>query len=149
MRPKRAPARSLDACLKADSGLARLSAHANRLMRLQRLFEAATPLARQSRIANLKLGKVVIHAANGAVAAKLRQMEPRLAAVFRCEAAEVTGIEIRVQPGGGQRPAVRPAISAAIGSQQKQALTSLANDLPEGSELKAALERLVNRSRGR
>jgi hypothetical protein len=149
MRPKRAPARSLDDCLKADSGLARLSAHANRLMRLQRLFEAATPLARQSRIANLKLGKVVIHAANGAVAAKLRQMEPRLAAVFRCEAAEVTGIEIRVQPAGGQRPAIRPAISAAIGTQQKHALTSLANGLPEGSELKAALERLVSRSKGR
>lgn len=149
MRPKRAPARSLDDCLKADSGLARLSAHANRLIRLQRLFEAATPLARQSRIANLKLGKVVIHAANGAVAAKLRQMEPRLAAVFRCEAGEVTGIEIRVQPNGGQRPTIRPATAAAIGSQQKQALTSLASGLPEGSELKAALERLVSRSRGR
>jgi len=130
----------------ADAELARLSGHARRLLGMQRVFEAATPLARQSRVANYKLGRIVIYAANGAVAAKLRQLEPRLAALFRSEATEVTGIDIRVQPGTANRPQQPKKTLTEIGDQQKQALTSLADGLPEGSTLKAALARLVDRS---
>ena len=130
----------------ADTELARLSGHARRLLGLQRTFESATPLARQSRVANYKLGRIVIYAANGAVAAKLRQMEPRLAALFRTEALEVTGIDIRVQPGTDNRPPPAKKPFTGIGNQQKQALTSMAISLPEGSALKAALVRLVDRS---
>lgn len=130
----------------ADAGLARLSGHARRLVGLQRTFESATPLARQARVANFKLGKIVIYAANGAVAAKLRQIEPRLAAAFRSVAPEVTGTEIRVQPANGNPRIVRPIARAKIGDKQKQALTSLAKGLPEGSTLSAALRRLVERS---
>jgi hypothetical protein len=146
MYRKRGQPRSLEDCLLADAGLARLSSHAKRLLGLQRAFEAATPLSRQARVANLKSGKVVIHAGNGAVAAKLRQIEPRLAAVFRSEVAEVNGIDIRVQPETARLPAMRRELRATIGSKQKQALTSLASSLPEGSALKAALGRLVGRS---
>jgi hypothetical protein len=130
----------------ADPGLARLSSHAWRLTRLQRIFESATPLALQSRIANVKLGKIFIFAANSAVAAKLRQLEPRLVKVFRAEAAEVTGIEIRVQPGRPNRPAPTETTGASIGAKQKQGLTSLADGLPEDSPLRMALKRLVNRA---
>lgn len=130
----------------ADADLARLSGHARRLLGLQRAFESATPLARQSRVANYKLGRIVIYAANGAVAAKLRQLEPRLAALFRSEATEVTGIEIRVQPGSANRSTPPKRLQARIGDQQKQALTSLGDGLPEGSPLKAALARLVKQS---
>jgi hypothetical protein len=147
MPPPRGRPRSLEDYLAADAGLARLSAHARRLLRFQRAFEAATPLARQSRVANLRLGKIIIHAANGAVATKLRQLEPRLVAVFKNEGAEVTGIDIRLQPGAETRVASRPAPRTNIGQKQKQALTSLANGLPEGSSLGAALRRLVSRSR--
>ena len=149
MRPKRGAARSVEACLLDDSGLARLSAHARRLLQLQRLFVSATPLARQSRVANLRLGKIVIHADNGTVATKLRQMEPRLLGVFRNEALEVTGIDIRVQPGADGRSKIPPANPAGIGKQQKQSLTSLANGLTDGSPLKSALNRLIARSRER
>ena len=64
-------ARSLDAYLNSAGGLARLSAHAGRLVKLQRVFEEIAPsfLAASSRVANFKLGKVVIHADSGAVAA--------------------------------------------------------------------------------
>lgn len=136
-------ARSLTDCLKADAGLARLAGHAARLLRLQQAFESATPLARGARIANLKLGNVVIHAANGAVAAKLRQIAPSLADVLRCLAPEITGIEIRVQPQ--IRGLAKPATPrrATIGEKQKQGLTSFANGLPEGSKLRAAIGRLV------
>jgi hypothetical protein len=146
MRPKLRNARSVEDCLMADAELARLSGHARRLLGLQRAFESATPLARQSRVANYKLGRIVIYAANGAVAAKLRQMEPRLAALFRSEATEVTGIDIRVQPGTDNRAPPTKRTPTGIGDQQKQALTLLADGLPEGSALKAALTRLVNQS---
>jgi hypothetical protein len=147
MRPTRRQARSLEDCLMADTGLARFSAHARRLVRLQQVFESATPLARHSRVANMRSGKIVIYAINGAVAAKLRQIEPRLAAILRNEAQEVTGIDIRVQPGvGSPSPGVQKNL-IGIGKVQKHALTALADGLPEESALKAALTRLVGRAK--
>lgn len=143
MRTVRGASRTLEDCLSADAGLARLSAHARRLLRFQAVFESATPLARQARVANLKSGKIVIHAANGAAAAKLRQLAPRLVSVFRSEGAEVTGIDIKVQPGTATPPTKARGIPTAIGSKQKHALTLLAEGLAEGSPLKAALTRLL------
>lgn len=138
-------ARSLDDCLKAEGGLARLTGHAARLLRLQRLFESAAPppLARGARVANLKLGKLVIHAESSAVAAKLRQIVPTLLDVFHNESAEITGIEIAVQPRAN-----KPSPSSAVdhdplGDHAKQGLTSLAERLPEDSPLRQALRHLV------
>lgn len=146
MRPARAYARSLEDCLMADAGMARFSGHAKRLLRLQRALASVTPLNRQARVANLRLGTVVIHSLNGAVAAKLKQMTPRLLGVFRLEAAEVTGIDIRVQPNVEQRQPISETGRACIGAKQKQALTSLTMGLAEGSALRLAIERLVERS---
>ncbi len=143
MRTMRGASRTLEDCLSADAGLARLSAHARRLLHFQAVFESATPLARQARVANLKSGKVVIHAANGAVAAKLRQVAPRLVSVFSSEGAEVTGIDIKVQPGTATPPTMAHKARTAIGSKQKQALTLLLEGLPEGSPLRSALTRLL------
>ena len=147
MRPRRT-VRSLEACLLADAGMARLTSHASRLVRLQAILAANLPasLARGVRVANLKSGKLVIHADNGAVAAKLRQLAPRLADLVRFEAAEVNGIEIRVQGRDGKpAQAPRPA-PTGIGDQAKRGLTSLETSLPEGSRLRLALARLVERS---
>lgn len=140
-------ARSLEDCLKAEGGLARLSDHASRLLNYQRILEAAVPRAqiRGARVANFKLGKLVLHADNAAVAAKLRQIVPTLVDVFRREAAEVTGIEIKVQP----RPVKRAPPKedrAALGERAKQGLTSLAETLPADSPLGEALRRLVKHS---
>jgi hypothetical protein len=140
--------RSLEDCLMADAGLARLSTHAKRLVRLQRIFESTTPLARLSRIANVKLGRIFIFAASNAVAVKLRQLEPRLTVVFRSEAPEVTGIDIRVQPTNSLPPRRQPLPRMGIGKKQKQGLTSLAESLPENSALRAALENLLSRAKG-
>jgi hypothetical protein len=127
--------------------LARLSAHARRLLQFQRTFESATPLARYARVANFRSGRIVIHALNGAVATKLRQIEPRLVAIFQNEGKEVTGIDIRLQPGAESRGTIRREAPGKIGLKQKQALTSLADGLPEGSILRNALNRLVTRAK--
>lgn len=137
--------RSLDDCLKADEGLARLNDHAARLLRFQRIFESTVPrpLVRGARVANLKLGRLVIYADNGAVAAKLRQIVPTLSEAFSNSAAEVTGIDIKVQPRAGSQSARPSEPLRKLGQQAKQGLTSLADRLPEDSPLVRALRHLV------
>lgn len=142
-------ARTLDDCLNADAAMARLAAHAGRLLKLQQIIEATVPsaLAKFCRVANYKLGVVVIHADNAAVAAKLRQMAPSLGDELRSSGTEVTEIRIKVQP---REAAPKPSPSiylAGLSTQAKRGLTKLSAELPEGSTLKAALERLVNRSK--
>lgn len=138
-------ARSIEDCLKAESGLARLTGHAARLLRLQRVFESAAPraLVRSARIANLKLGKLIIHADNGGVAAKLRQITPTLVDVFHNEATEVTGIEVKVQPHPAPPPPPSDASPGPLGEHAKQGLTSLADRLPDQSPLRDALRHFV------
>jgi hypothetical protein len=146
IRPRRT-ARSLEDCLLADAGMARLSSHASCLARLQVALMAALPpsLARGARVANIRSGKLVIHADNGAVAAKLRQMAPRLADLVRFEATEVTGIDIRVQGRAGNPAKAGPKTGVKIGDKAKRGLTSLESSLPEGSRLRHALARLIER----
>ena len=142
-------ARSLDAYLNSAGDLARLSAHAGRLIKLQRVFEQIAPayLTASSHVANLKLGKVVIHADSGAVAAKLRQMLPSLVDEFSLKGAEITEIQVKVQPSGVALQHKKRVVAAAVGSSAKTGLSRLAEELPAGSPLKEAVERLVKRSR--
>jgi hypothetical protein len=143
-------ARSLDAYLNSADGLARLSAHAGRLVKLQRVFEEIAPshLAASSHVANFKLGKVVIHADSGAVAAKLRQMLPSLVDEFSLKGAEVTEIRVIVQPSHVATQHKRGGkSSASVGVTAKGDLQRLADELPGDSPLKEALERLVKHSR--
>jgi len=142
-------ARTLNDCLNADETMARLAAHAGRLLKLQRIIETTIPtaLAQSCRVANYKLGVVIIHADNGAVATKLRQIAPSLGDELRSSGSEITEIRIKVQPRDAlQSPT--PSISVAeLSVQTKQGLTSLSAELPEGSPLKDALLRLVSRAR--
>jgi hypothetical protein len=142
-------ARNIADFLDADSKLARLSTHAGRLLKLQRIFEAAAPaaLAQHGRVANMKLGKVVIHAANSAVATKIRQLTPRLTESFRQSGVDVNEIQVKVQPGVTRDVQGKQKNPADIGITTKQGLTSLAQSLPAESPLKAALERFTERAR--
>jgi len=129
--------------------MARLSSHARRLLKLQRSLELAVPgaLARSCRIANFKLGIVVIHTDNGAVAAKLRQLATRLGDEFRKGGAEVTEIRVRVQPRPAGPAAAPSPGSNRLGVAAKQRLAYLADGLGDASPLKSALRRLIERSR--
>ena len=138
-------ARSLDDCLNADAALARLTAHAGHLLKLQRIIDASLPstLGRASRIANYRAGIVFLHADNGAIAAKLRQLAPSLSEQLRSSGAEITEIRIKVQAREGAEPDRKFDAIAQIGSRAKQGLTSLSTSLPDDSPLKASLERLL------
>lgn len=134
--------------LAGADGFARLAEHANRLRRLQSLLDAALPahLLPGTRIANLKNGKVVIHADSGAVAVKLRQLAPRLAEGFCQQGQEVTAIEVKVQGKRGLPAGSRRKNPKILGSQSKQALTSLTSGLAESSPIRRALEKLLRNS---
>ena len=144
----RANARNIADLIGADRNLARLSAHASQLLKLQRIFEHAVPaaLAKHGRVANMKLGKVVIHASNGSVAAKIRQLTPRLTDAFRQAEVDVNQIQVKAQPNAEARAIEKPNAPASIGIRTKQGLTSLAQKLPDDSPLKAALQRLAERA---
>lgn len=131
--------------LAATDAFARLSDQANRLRRLQALLDAALPayLLPGTRIANLKRGILVIHADSGAVAVKLRQLAPRLAAGFTQQGQEVTAIQVRVQAHRSGITAGRKKRGKLLGLRSKQALTSLAAGLEEDSPIRRALDRLL------
>lgn len=138
-------AKSLQEHLVSGDSMAHLAVHANRLLQLQGALKAALPAAMRpyAHVANFRLGKVFIHTNNSAVAAKIRQLGPRLAGALSSPAAQVTEIEVRVQASTHsvtQSHHERPALP---GDQQKQGLTLLAESLPHGSTLKDALERLL------
>ncbi len=137
--------RSLKDHLDAAAGFDRLAEQANRLRRLQTLLDAALPahLLPGTHIANIKHGKVVIHADSGAVAVKLRQLAPRLAEGFCQQGHEVTGIEVRVQARRRLAAGVRAKNPRTLSLQSKQTLTSLASGLEEGSPIRRAVEKLL------
>ncbi|MCK9284795.1 MAG: DUF721 domain-containing protein [Rhodocyclaceae bacterium] len=143
------PAHSLGKFLDGDAGLARFSAHAGRLLKLQHVYERAVPvaLARCGRVANLKQGKIVIHASNGGVAAKIRQLAPRLTDVFNQAGAQVSEIQVKVQPSGYAPVASGIRSVAHMNESAQQGLRRLADGLPERSPLKAALLRFAERAR--
>ncbi len=137
--------RSLQEHLVSGDSMARLAAHAQRLLQFQRLLEAALPAALRphARVANFRLGKLLIHAENGAVAAKIRQFGPSLASDLSIKESKVTQIEVRVQARNRPSAIVSPGRPPLPGTKQKQGLTALARDLPEESPLKGPLERLL------
>ena len=129
--------------LDSDAAASRVMAHARLLLKLSRYFEAIAPagLRDSAHVANYKSGKVVIHADNGAVATKIRQMSQRLSAELSYGEAECTGIEVKVQPRQipcqSMASTTKPLSARACG-----ALQSTSEQLPDGP-LRKALDALL------
>ena len=101
-------------------------------------------LGQASSVANYKSRVVVIHASNGAVATKLRQMAPTLLATFTQRGFECSGVQVRVHarldPETARGPAQKP-----LSVRTTQELAALSDSLPL-SPLRTALENLLTRS---
>jgi hypothetical protein len=130
----------------ATSDLRSLARNANRLKDLQHLLFAAIPpaLAGASRVSNFKSGLLVISADNAAVAAKLRQMTPRLLSHLGKSEIEVTGIRVDVQVKAHKIKAEDTVTRRALPADAIQEISGLAERLPP-SPLKSALTRLARR----
>ena len=97
------PLRDIRNLLGASSELAALREKTQRLLALQRAYVDCTPvelaeLTKASRVGYLKAGTLYLLADNATVAAKLRQLLPRLLPLFQKLETEVTGIHVDVQP---------------------------------------------------
>lgn len=133
--------------LLAGSGhLKTLAREARRLAELEQLIFEAVPgaLAEAIRIKKLRAGTLVFLADNAAVAAKLRQLAPRLLACVRKLDPEVNGIQVQVQPAQRKKRAQGDLRKSSLGLDAIGKFQNLAEGLHE-SPLKSALTRLVQR----
>jgi hypothetical protein len=119
---------------------------AERIAALQQAYLAAVPkeLAQASAVGYETQGTLVLLAANGAVAARLRHLAPRLLLTMRKQFAEVKAIRIEVQLVRGTKRGVRPI--RRIGATGLRNLETLEAEL-EAGPLRAALHRLIERER--
>jgi len=138
---------NIDELLQRDPQLARLTDHAAILLHLQDRVAAALPgpLRPAVRVANLKHGRLLLHADNGAVATRLRQQAPSLVTALRLRGGEVTGIEVRVQPRNPPSPPRGAPSAKPPGAGARQALAALADRLDPRSPLRTAVQRLLAR----
>jgi hypothetical protein len=136
--------RTPEELLEHHAAVAGLLEHARLLARLGRGFAATCPggLAEWARVVNYRQGTVVIHAENGAVAAKLRQLAPRLRDAFVKIGLECNGLEVKVQPVQNIAQSM-PSTIKPISHGGLAALSGCAAGLPAASPLAAALRRLV------
>ena len=137
-------AQHLKTLLNGNQELRLLLAKAQALSALQRHFISVTPpdlaQASQAQVLGLQLGTLSIAVANAAVAAKLRQLAPQLAAKMQSRGCEVSGIRVKVQVSF-DRLQPKPA-PHKLSNKAQTALQKLSNNLDD-SPLKHALEKLV------
>ena len=118
-----------------------------RIAALQRVYETLAPsgLPRSSRVANLTAGELLLITESGAVAAKLRQIAPRLTSRFREAGVEITGIRVDVQ-ADVQETQSKPLKNNILTQTGRKELAALAADL-DTSPLKSAIAALLSKPR--
>jgi hypothetical protein len=143
------PLNRLGTLLGATEELRALQARVRRLRELQTLYSRAAPreLASSSRVKNLRAGTLFVSADNAAVAAKLKQMAPRLLASLQEIEGEITKIRIEVQVGGRAPERGYVSQKAPLTPDTAKKLHALASQVRDPG-LKSALERFALHNRG-
>lgn len=143
------PTRKLSALLSNTAGLSALTRASQRISALQRLYAICAPpeLTQTSRVIHEHGGMLVIAADNGAIAAKLRQMTPRLLKNLQKQMAEVTGIRVQIQVNKAYSKAASGAKKIALPVDLIESFDELSKKVKD-SELRSALARFAARRRG-
>ena len=141
------PVRKVAEILDGSSELTPLAVVARRTATLQRVYLQTVPaeLGQASRIGWVRAGVLSVAAANGAVAAKLRQLAPRILDRFSREGFEFNAMRVEVQVGYG---ALRRAnvVRRPLSAKALASICRVADGLSD-SPLKAALARLTRTER--
>ncbi len=139
------------ALMSENEAIAPMLQRLNLISRFQQTYVATIPagLSASSRIATVEGTTLIIAAANGAVAASLKQMLPRLLAKFqenKTQEQEVTAIRVVVQPAAMDLDSLRhPGNPAApITAMPDSSLNQLAGALDD-SPLKTTIEKMQKR----
>lgn len=140
------PTHKIGDLIATSGSLRTLARDAQRLKTIEHvLFEAVPPeLAAASRVSNLKAGTLIVSTENSAIAAKLRQMAPRLLLHFKKSGIEITGIHVDVQVKTHKIKAEDDVTGRALPPEAIQEISRLSQRLP-ASPLKVALARLASR----
>jgi hypothetical protein len=135
--------------LARSESTARFIAHARLIARLEEYFANAAPanLTAQARVANYRpeTETVIIHANNGAVAAKIRQVSQRLQNGFVKMGIQCNQIEVKVQPM--QNPAQSITSNKRFLSRRgARHLLACADAMPSDAPLALALRTMLARA---
>jgi hypothetical protein len=135
--------------LLASDELRALSGKARRLAELQQMYieTAPPPLAQASRVGNWRAGTLFLLADNASVAAKLRQLAPRLLVKIRKREPEITVIRVEVQVGRWLKPTETAPLKLALPPETIENFRRLSERIPH-SPLRTALAALVRRQGG-
>jgi hypothetical protein len=139
------PARRISQILDAAPHLRDLAQASLRIEQLQRIYRESVPveLGKASRIGWARANVISVTARNGAVAAKLRHLAPRVLAHLRQRGFEFNSmrIEVQVAPTLQDAPARPPK---RLTAQALSAIERALGEVPD-SPLKGALARLARR----
>ncbi|MEK7835935.1 MAG: DciA family protein [Pseudomonadota bacterium] len=142
------PAHKIDFYLNSSNSLRQLADEARRIAELQQVFlnVAPQPLTLACSVRQLRAGTLVLLAENAAIAAKIKQLFPRLLTDYQKLGWQVTSIKVEVQVSESvQQPAAGRA-RTRLSIETIDNLERLAAGL-EDSPLKQALARLVAHQR--
>ena len=139
-------AQKINSWLTASGELGTLSAKALRLSELQQVFINSAPpqLAGAIRVKSFRAGTLFLLADNSTVAAKLRQLVPRVLLDIQKTEAEVTGIQIQVQVKSSTKSASTAAKKTALSHETIEEFRKLSERVPN-QNLKSALAKFVRR----
>jgi len=134
--------------LEHGDTLARLQDHAGRLLRAQSILVSLLPppLGEHCAVANLKQGTLVVFAANGATAARVRQLVPTLLGGFAAAGVPLREIKLKVRIDQGAAQAA-PRTPRVLTDAARVSLEALAASLPTDAPLRSSIDRLLERSR--
>ena len=139
------PALKINRFFSADGDFQPVFEKVRDIEALSKLLEGFLPpeLAPLVQVANFKEGKLVILAANGAAAAKLRLLTESIAAYITKQRSQVSSVSVRVQPGIGEPPEIAPKQAHLTGAALQE-LVVLYGRLPD-SAFRKALKTLLER----
>ncbi len=143
------PAHKIDFYLNSSSSLRALTGAARRVAELQQIFLniAPQPLTQACCVKQLRAGTLILLAGNAAVAAKLKQLAPRLLTAYGKHGEEVTAIKVEVQVGEDASRASSKRAPKRLSIEAIRNLERLAAELDD-TPLKQAVAKLAARQRG-
>jgi hypothetical protein len=143
------PAQRLSTFLSSGT-LGSLCDASERVRELQRVFFDSAPpsLAPAARVQALRAGTLYVSVDSAAVAAKLRQLAPRLLTAIHARVPEVNGIRIAVQVSAGAGVLRNNSKKRPLTIETVENFEKLAAAMAD-SELKTAVSKLIRRHRRR
>jgi len=144
------PAHKIDFYLNSSNSLRQLANEARRIAELQQVFLkiAPQPLTQACCVKQLRAGTLFLLAENAAIAAKVKQLFPRLLTIYQKLGWQVTSIRVEVQVKETPPQPVTGCARARLSIETIDNLERLAAGL-EDTPLKQALTNMVAHQRGK